>query len=107
MLNIKENIEEIVKTLPEGVRLIAVSKTKPVEYIEEAYAGGQRAFGENRPQEMAAKYRQLPKDIEWHMIGQLQEKNVKYIASFIAQCDNGYYGITRIPNTEECQWTRS
>ena len=46
MLNIKENIEEIVKTLPEGVRLIAVSKTKPVEYIEEAYAGGQRAFGE-------------------------------------------------------------
>ena len=65
MLNIKENIEEIVKTLPEGVRLIAVSKTKPVEYIEEAYAGGQRAFGENRPQEMAAKYRQLPKDIEW------------------------------------------
>ena len=68
MLNIKENIEEIVKTLPEGVRLIAVSKTKPVEYIEEAYAGGQRAFGENRPQEMAAKYRQLPKDIEWHMI---------------------------------------
>ena len=83
MLNIKENIEEIVKTLPEGVRLIAVSKTKPVEYIEEAYAGGQRAFGENRPQEMAAKYRQLPKDIEWHMIGQLQEKNVKYIASFV------------------------
>ena len=83
MLNIKENIEEIVKTLPEGVRLIAVSKTKPVEYIEEAYSGGQRAFGENRPQEMAAKYRQLPKDIEWHMIGQLQEKNVKYIASFV------------------------
>ncbi len=83
MLNIKENIEEIVKTLPEGVRLIAVSKTKPVEYIEEAYAGGQRVFGENRPQEMAAKYRQLPKDIEWHMIGQLQEKNVKYIASFV------------------------
>ena len=53
------------------------------ENIEEAYAGGQRAFGENRPQEMAAKYRQLPKDIEWHMIGQLQEKNVKYIASFV------------------------
>ena len=75
MLNIKENIEEIVKTLPEGVRLIAVSKTKPVEYIEEAYAGGQRAFGENRPQEMAAKYRQLPKDIEWHMIGYLIHLN--------------------------------
>ena len=64
MLNIKENIEEIVKTLPEGVRLIAVSKTKPVEYIEEAYAGGQRAFGENRPQEMAAKYDCL---LEFHI----------------------------------------
>ena len=84
MLNIKENIEEIVKTLPEGVRLIAVSKTKPVEYIEEAYAGGQRAFGENRPQEMAAKYRQLPKDNEWHMIGQLQRNIVKYIVGQVA-----------------------
>ena len=84
MLNIKENIEEIVKTLPEGVRLIAVSKTKPVEYIEEAYAGGQRAFGENRPQEMAAKYRQLPKDIEWHMIGQLQKKQCILHSSLVA-----------------------
>lgn len=73
-----------METLPEGVRLVAVSKTKPAEYIEEAYAVGQRAFGENRPQEMAAKYQVLPKDIEWHMIGQLQEKNVKYIASFVS-----------------------
>lgn len=84
MLNIRENIERIAETLPEGVKLIAVSKTKPAEYIEEAYAGGQRAFGENRPQEMAAKYQLLPKDIEWHMIGQLQEKNVKYIAPFVS-----------------------
>lgn len=84
MLNIRENIEQIAETLPEGVKLIAVSKTKPAEYIEEAYAGGQRAFGENRPQEMAAKYQALPKDIEWHMIGQLQEKNVKYIISFVS-----------------------
>ena len=84
MLNIRENIERITETLPMGVRLIAVSKTKPAEYIEEAYAGGQRMFGENRPQEMAAKYQLLPKDIEWHMIGQLQEKNVKYIASFVS-----------------------
>lgn len=72
-----------METLPENVQLIAVSKTKPAEYIEEAYQGGQRAFGENRPQEMAAKYELLPKDIEWHMIGQLQDKNVKYIASFV------------------------
>lgn len=63
--------------------MIAVSKTKPVEAITAAYETGQRAFGENRPQEMAAKYRELPKDIEWHMIGQLQEKNVKYIISFV------------------------
>lgn len=70
--------------MPENVRLVAVSKTKPAVAIEEAYAAGQRAFGENRPQEMAAKYQVLPKDIEWHMIGQLQEKNVKYIASFVS-----------------------
>lgn len=83
-MNIRENIKNIEETLPEGVRLVAVSKTKPVEYIEEAYASGQRVFGENRPQEMAAKYAALPKDIEWHMIGQLQDKNVKYIAPFVA-----------------------
>lgn len=83
-MDIKENLKGILETLPERVRLIAVSKTKPAEYIEEAYRLGQRAFGENRPQEMAAKYQLLPKDIEWHMIGQLQEKNVKYIAPFVA-----------------------
>ncbi len=83
-MNIQENIKDIVTSLPDKVRLVAVSKTKPVEYIEEAYAGGQRVFGENRPQEMVAKYSVLPKDIEWHMIGQLQVKNVKYIAPFVS-----------------------
>lgn len=82
-MNINENIERIASGLPKGVKLIAVSKTKPIEDIQAAYDWGQRAFGENRPQEMASKYRILPKDIEWHMIGQLQEKNVKYIASFV------------------------
>ena len=82
-MEIQENIKRIKDSLPEEVRLIAVSKTKPVEAIVAAYETGQRAFGENRPQEMAAKYRELPKDIEWHMIGQLQEKNVKYIISFV------------------------
>lgn len=82
-MDVKENIERISAGLPEGVRLIAVSKTKSAEAIAEAYAWGQRAFGENRPQEMASKYSLLPKDIEWHMIGQLQEKNVKYIAPFV------------------------
>lgn len=81
--DIASNLEYIRSSLPAGVKLIAVSKTKPVEDIREAYAFGQRLFGENRPQEMAAKYRELPEDIEWHMIGQLQEKNVKYIAPFV------------------------
>lgn len=83
MGNITQRLREIINTLPEDVKLIAVSKTRPIEDIEEAYQTGQHAFGENRPQEMAAKYQQLPKDIEWHMIGQLQEKNVKYIAPFV------------------------
>lgn len=83
-MTIKDNLEQIKQTLPARVKLIAVSKTKPVEAIREAYDWGQRAFGENRPQEMAAKYRELPGDIEWHMIGQLQEKNVKYIISFVS-----------------------
>lgn len=83
-MNIQENIRLVRKLLPEHVCLVAVSKTKPVEYIEEAYQVGQRVFGENRPQEMAAKYQVLPKDIQWHLIGQLQEKNVKYIASFVS-----------------------
>lgn len=83
-MNIQEKIKDIESSLPENVRLVAVSKTKPAEYIEEAYACGQRIFGENRPQEMAAKHGALPKDIKWHMIGQLQEKNVKYIAPFVS-----------------------
>ncbi len=82
-MDIRENLKKILNTLPEGVQLVAVSKTKPVESIREAYAAGQRIFGENRPQEMAAKHQELPSDILWHMIGQLQEKNVKYIAGFV------------------------
>lgn len=82
-MNIQENLKRILETLPEYVHLLAVSKTKPAASIAEAYAAGQRAFGENRPQEMAAKFKELPQDIEWHLIGQLQEKNVKYIASFV------------------------
>lgn len=82
-MDIQNRIKEILSELPAGVKLIAVSKTKPVEDIRQAYEVGQRAFGENRPQEMAVKFRELPRDIEWHMIGQLQEKNVKYIAPFV------------------------
>ena len=77
MSSIVENLKEIAGSLPEGVKLVAVSKTKPVEAIEEAYEAGQRVFGENRVQELAEKYEILPKDIEWHMIGHLQTNKVK------------------------------
>lgn len=82
-MGIKNNIDELTQTLPAGCRLIAVSKTQPVERIREAYAGGQRVFGENKAQELTIKYEELPKDIEWHMIGHLQSNKVKYIAPFV------------------------
>lgn len=80
---VSANIRKILEEIPPHVKLIAVSKTKPAELIEEAYATGQRAFGENKVQEMAGKYEQLPKDIEWHLIGHLQSNKVKYIAPFV------------------------
>lgn len=81
---IGERIKEIRNELPEGVRLVAVSKFHPNEAIEEAYRAGQRIFGESKVQEMTAKYESLPKDIEWHFIGHLQTNKVKYIAPYIA-----------------------
>jgi PLP dependent protein len=80
---IQENLKELLKYIPAGCTLIAVSKTQPLEKIKEAYDCGQRVFGENRAQEMAAKYDALPKDIAWHMIGHLQTNKVKYIAPFV------------------------
>lgn len=71
-------------TLPDGVKLVAVSKFHPAEAVEEAYNAGQRIFGESRPQEMAAKAKVLPKDIEWVMIGHLQTNKVKMIAPFVS-----------------------
>ncbi len=82
-MNIKNNISSLTQNLPPGCRLIAVSKTKPVEMILEAYAAGQRLFGENRVQELVAKFEALPKDIEWHMIGHLQSNKVKMMAPFV------------------------
>lgn len=81
---IHENLKELLKKIPKGSTLIAVSKTQPLEKIQEAYDCGQRVFGENRAQEMAAKYEALPKDIDWHMIGHLQTNKVKYIAPFVS-----------------------
>lgn len=73
----------VKNTLPDGVTLVAVSKTHPAEVIREAYDAGQRVFGESRPQEMLSKFEVLPKDIEWHMIGHLQTNKVKYITPFV------------------------
>ena len=82
-MNIKNNITALVQNLPPGCQLIAVSKTKPIENIQEAYDAGQRRFGENKVQELVPKYEALPKDIEWHMIGHLQSNKIKFIAPFI------------------------
>ncbi|MFN8254774.1 MAG: YggS family pyridoxal phosphate-dependent enzyme [Bacteroidales bacterium] len=77
------NLEKIKNTVPGSVKILAVSKTKPVEIILEAYNCGQRLFAENKVQELELKFQQLPEDIEWHMIGHLQTNKVKYIAPFV------------------------
>ncbi|MGB0934201.1 MAG: YggS family pyridoxal phosphate-dependent enzyme [Lishizhenia sp.] len=81
---ITEKLNQLKKEIPKAVTLVAVSKTKPAEAIKEAYATGQRIFGENKVQECVEKYEALPKDIEWHLIGHLQTNKVKYIAPFVA-----------------------
>jgi len=78
-LSVEENISRVTITIPKDVTLIAVSKTKPIEAIEEAYNMGIRDFGENKVQELVDKYDKLPKDIRWHLIGHLQRNKVKYI----------------------------
>ena len=83
-MSIKSNLIEIKSSLPERVTLVAVSKTKPVTDLMEAYNAGQRIFGENKIQEMAGKYEEMPKDIEWHMIGHVQSNKVKYMAPFVS-----------------------
>ncbi len=83
MSTIKANLIEIQRSIPENVTLVAVSKTKPIIDLQEAYDAGQRVFGENKIQEMAEKFDALPKDIQWHMIGHLQSNKVKYMAHFV------------------------
>ncbi|NNE32881.1 MAG: YggS family pyridoxal phosphate-dependent enzyme [Winogradskyella sp.] len=82
-MSIKENLLQIKSSIPEHVQLVAVSKTKPVADLMEAYEAGQRIFGENKIQEMAEKFENMPKDIEWHMIGHVQRNKVKYMAKFV------------------------
>jgi len=83
-MSISNNLNNIKSQLPEQVTLVAVSKTKPISYLMEAYQAGQRIFGENKIQEMAEKHKQMPKDIQWHMIGHVQKNKVKYMASFVS-----------------------
>ncbi len=83
-MDVGMNISIITKTLPAGVRLVAVSKTKPPEVIMKAYHAGHKIFGENKVQELVQKQMELPSDIEWHFIGHLQTNKVKYIAPFIS-----------------------
>ena len=82
-MSIKKQLQELKSVLPKQVTLVAVSKTKPVQDLMKAYDVGQRIFGENKVQEMVEKYQQMPKDIEWHMIGHVQRNKVKYMAPFV------------------------
>ncbi len=83
-LSISENLNTLKNSLPSKVTLVAVSKTKPAADLLEAYTEGQRVFGENKIQEMESKWQELPKDIEWHMIGHVQTNKVKYMAHFVS-----------------------
>ncbi|ESU19273.1 alanine racemase [Flavobacterium cauense R2A-7] len=82
-MSIQSNLQQIKTNLPENVTLVAVSKTKPVSDLMEAYEAGQRIFGENKIQEMTEKWQQMPKDIEWHMIGHVQSNKVKYMVPYV------------------------
>ncbi|WP_309612542.1 YggS family pyridoxal phosphate-dependent enzyme [Flavobacterium sp.] len=83
-MSIKDNLLRIKSQLPENVTLVAVSKTKPISDLMEAYNAGQRIFGENKVQEMTEKWEQMPKDIQWHMIGHVQTNKVKYMAEYVS-----------------------
>ena len=87
-MSISENIEKLRNLLPKDVKLVAVSKTKPVSAVMEAYDAGQRVFGENKAQEMIAKQPELPADIEWHFIGHLQTNKVKYLIPFVSMIES-------------------
>lgn len=98
-MSIQENFKKIQEQIPEGVTLVAVSKTKPVEDIQTLYDLGQRDFGENKIQEMCEKYEVLPKDIRWHMIGHVQDNKIKYMADFV----HLIHGIDKAKRLKEVQ----
>ncbi len=86
-MDIQQNLIDIKNEIPEGVRLVAVSKYHPAEVLLEAYNAGQRIFGENKAQEMKAKHEVLPEDIKWHFIGHLQSNKIKYIISYVSMIE--------------------
>ena len=83
-MSITQNLNKIKASLPNQVTLVAVSKTKPIPDLMEAYEVGQRIFGENKIQEMTEKWEEMPKDIEWHMIGHVQSNKVKFMAEYVS-----------------------
>ena len=85
--DVRGHLTEVLSGLPDGVRLVAISKYHPNEYIKAAYAEGQRIFGESHEQELRQKHETLPKDIEWHFIGHLQTNKVKYIAPYVTMIE--------------------
>lgn len=87
MYDVAKNLHKVLRDLPDGVKLVAISKFHPNEYIEVAYNEGQRIFGESQEQELSRKVDTLPKDIEWHFIGHLQTNKVKYIAPYISMIE--------------------
>ena len=87
MYDVKGNLHQVLDTLPQGTRLVAISKYHPNDYIMAAYEEGQRVFGESHEQELRLKHEQLPKDIEWHFIGHLQTNKVKYIAPYVSMVE--------------------
>lgn len=87
MYDVAKNLHEVLDNIPDGVRLVAISKYHPNEYLEAAYAEGQRVFGESHEQELSQKVKTLPGDIQWHFIGHLQTNKVKYIAPYISMIE--------------------
>ena len=87
MYDVANNLHKVLRNLPDGVKLVAISKFHPNEYLEVAYREGQRIFGESQVQELSRKVETLPKDIEWHFIGHLQTNKVKYIAPYISMVE--------------------
>ena len=96
-MSIKNNIVQIKSQIPQNVSLVAVSKTKPITDLMEAYDAGQRIFGENKIQEMTEKWEAMPKDIEWHMIGHVQTNKVKFMANYV----NLIHGVDSLKLLEE------